>query len=123
MSDRTSGGLPALLPEAPHAPVLPPSAPPPASTAKPLAVRETFETVTRVARATTARILDGVSGYSMASAWFDWGAHLIKSPGRSLEIGQTMAREASRLTLLPLTSLAGGAPADAHAAPGGHDRI
>ena len=123
MPDQASGALAVPVPSVPHAPPLPPSAPPPISAAKPLAARETFETLTRVARATSARILDGVSGYSMASAWFDWGVHLMKSPGRSLEIGQTMAREASRLALLPLTALAGDAPTDGRASPGDHDRF
>jgi len=90
---------------------LPPALPTPAPTDVAVAgpSRESFDTVTRVARATAARILDGVSPDAITSAWTNWASHLLRAPGRNLEIGQTIVSETARLAAQPLAAAVGAA--------------
>jgi polyhydroxyalkanoate synthase len=51
-----------------------------------------FENWNRVARATTARITQGISPNAQAAAWFDWISHLSRAPGRQCELGLEAAQ-------------------------------
>jgi len=85
---------------------------PPASEAKPQPPRSvrdeertpSFETADRVARATVARFTQGISPYAEASAWYDWAAHLSRSPGRLTELWLEAVRSAARLGRFALTA-------------------
>jgi polyhydroxyalkanoate synthase len=46
----------------------------------------------RSLRAGLARATGGISPFSIASAWFDFGAHLLLSPGRLLEVAEIATR-------------------------------
>lgn len=111
--------VPAVIPDAvPAAP--PPSAPPPVAGDRRTRPRESFETVTRVARATAARTFDGVSAHAMGSAWFDWACHLQRAPGRCMEIAQATAQQSARMAMLPLAAATGAIKANGG---GGRDRF
>ncbi|MEZ5875812.1 MAG: alpha/beta fold hydrolase [Hyphomicrobiales bacterium] len=56
-----------------------------------------FETADRLARATIARFTQGVSPYAEASAWHDWAAHLLRSPGRLTELWLEAVGSTARL--------------------------
>jgi polyhydroxyalkanoate synthase len=45
-----------------------------------------FDNIDRLARAAMGRLTQGVSPNAMAAAWFDWGSHLARAPGRQLEL-------------------------------------
>ncbi len=45
-----------------------------------------LENLDRSLRAATARMTGGISPYAMASAWLDWSAHMMSSPGRRTEL-------------------------------------
>jgi len=65
-----------------------------------------FETADRVARATVARFTQGVSPYAQSSAWYDWAAHLSRSPGRLTELWLEALRSTTRLHRFALAAAA-----------------
>ena len=72
-----------------------------------------FENWNRVARATTARVTQGMSPNAQAAAWFDWASHLSRAPGRQYELGL----EAAQIGALYLRFLSRALTGNAHAVP------
>jgi len=66
---------------------------------KPAAV-PSFATLDHVARAMMARATQGVSPHAQAAAWFDWGSHLARAPGRQLELAWLASIYGARLARL-----------------------
>ena len=61
-----------------------------------------FETADRVASAIVARFTQGISPHAQITAWYDWAAHLARSPGRLSELwfeGVGAAAKLGRFTL------------------------
>jgi polyhydroxyalkanoate synthase len=56
-----------------------------------------FETIDRLSRATLARFTQGVSPHAEAAAWFEWGSHLARAPGRQIELGLRALNASARL--------------------------
>lgn len=78
----------------------PPALAPPRTGANELMSREKGEPendLDRTAHALMARMTGGVSPFALASAWFDWAAHLAASPGRQIELATLAAKSAARL--------------------------
>ena len=84
MDQITAPPIPALPRPVPRRalpkPEVPGSGPPDGSRAT------SFETADRLARATVARFTQGVSPHAEITAWYDWAAHLARSPGRQTEL-------------------------------------
>lgn len=80
-----------------------------------------FENWNRVLRATAARVTQGLSPYAQAAAWFDWGSHLARAPGRQAELGIAAAQIAALYSRFVAQALTGAMPEPPfHAQP--HDR-
>ena len=56
-----------------------------------------FDNLDRIARAATGRFTHGVSPNAMSAAWFDWASHLLRAPGRQLELSFTAWTNFARL--------------------------
>jgi polyhydroxyalkanoate synthase len=56
-----------------------------------------FDNLDRMARAAAGRFTQGVSPNAMAAAWFDWASHLLRAPGRQLELALTAGTNLARL--------------------------
>jgi len=87
-------------PAAPHD--MPPSPRAPDRHAAPLPQADVssgigFDNMDRMARAATGRFTQGVSPNAMAAAWFDWASHLMRAPGRQLELTLTAGTSLARL--------------------------
>jgi polyhydroxyalkanoate synthase len=52
----------------------------------------------RAARAGMARLTGGVSPHAFISAWHDWALHLLRSPGRMLELAERAQTNALHLS-------------------------
>jgi len=64
-----------------------------------------FETADRLARATVARLTQGVSPNAEFTAWFDWASHLARAPGRQLELYLQAVTEGARLARFALDAV------------------
>ncbi len=73
-----------VTPEAPAPGVKPPD----------IAPLDAFD---RTVRAGVARLGGGGSGYSIASAWFDWAFHAASSPARAIELAEAGGRVGAAL--------------------------
>ena len=51
----------------------------------------------RAFNAHLARFTLGVTPYGLASTFFTWGAHLMGSPGKQVQLAEKAARKATRL--------------------------
>jgi polyhydroxyalkanoate synthase len=56
-----------------------------------------FQTTDRLARAFVARFTQGVSPHAQITAWYDWAAHVSRSPGRLTELWLEGVSMAARL--------------------------
>ena len=64
---------------------------------------QSFAGFDRLARALTARATSGISPHAVAMAWFDWLLHLMRAPGRQIELGIEAASQAARLARFALS--------------------
>jgi polyhydroxyalkanoate synthase subunit PhaC len=55
--------------------------------------------IDRALRANLARLTAGVTPAGLATAWFDWAAHMAMSPGKHLQLTEKAARKLGRLAL------------------------
>ncbi|MGE3916685.1 MAG: PHA/PHB synthase family protein [Hyphomicrobiaceae bacterium] len=69
-----------------------------------------FEYLDRFLRAGTARFTLGLSPHAIGAAWFDWSLHLLRSPGRQLDLWAAMVANQARLARFLAASAAGGEP-------------
>ncbi|MBL9010150.1 MAG: alpha/beta fold hydrolase [Alphaproteobacteria bacterium] len=58
---------------------------------------DSFETLDRMARAIAARATLGVSPTAATMPWVDWAQHLVRAPGRQMELALQAGRSAARL--------------------------
>jgi len=56
-----------------------------------------FENLDRSVRAATARITGGISPFAVSAAVFDWWSHLVRAPGRQLELSMAATTNAMKL--------------------------
>jgi polyhydroxyalkanoate synthase len=71
-----------------------------------------FDNLDRIARAATGRFTHGVSPNAMSAAWFDWTSHLLRAPGRQLELSAAAWTNLARLARYAARSMI-----DAHTEP------
>jgi len=69
-----------------------------------------LENLDRMVRAATGRITRGVSPHAMAAAWFDWTSHLMRAPGRQIELAQRAYTNFARLSRYATKSMLGETP-------------
>ncbi len=69
-----------------------------------------FETVDRLARATMARFTQGVSPHAEFAAWFDWASHLLRAPGRQMELWLQAVNSGARLARFALDVVTKSSP-------------
>ncbi len=67
----------------------------------------TFDHIDRTVRAATGKLTHGMSPYAMCDAWFDWVSHLVRAPGRQLELAFTAWMNLARVARYGGRSLAG----------------
>jgi polyhydroxyalkanoate synthase len=70
----------------------------------------------RAARGAIAKLSGGISTHSFIEAWSDWAQHLVRSPGRQMELAEHAVQNA-----LKLTALMSGASAAPPFAPKSYD--
>ncbi len=58
-----------------------------------------YRTLDRMARAMLARATQGISPDALVQTWADWALHLAQAPGKRLELMQSAAMTAARLSL------------------------
>src|SRR3569833_1537156 len=90
----TALAAPPIVPEAQAAQTERPGCPPPDEREAQL---PSFETLSRIARAMTARFPQGISPHAQFNAWFDWRSHLSRAPGRQAELAALAQINAARL--------------------------
>jgi polyhydroxyalkanoate synthase len=59
--------------------------------------RYSTKSLDRAFNAHLARLTMGVTPYGLASTFFSWGAHLMGSPGKQVQLAEKAARKATRL--------------------------
>lgn len=59
----------------------------------------TIDNLDRIARGSTARVTQGVSPYAEGAARFEWVSHLLRAPGRQIELSLTAGKNVTRLIL------------------------
>jgi polyhydroxyalkanoate synthase len=80
-----------------------------------------FENLDRIARAATGRLTQGVSPNALAAAILDWSSHLMRAPGRQIELSLAVWSNLARLQRYAWRSMA-QAEAEPPFAPRENDR-
>ena len=80
---------------------------PPAAPSAPVAGAVSFENMDRSARAAMGRLTQGISPNAVSSAILDWSSHLMRAPGRQLELSVTAWSNWARLQRYALSALTG----------------
>jgi polyhydroxyalkanoate synthase len=67
----------------------------------------TFDNLDRIVSAATGKLTHGVSPHAMSAAWFDWASHMLRAPGRQLELAFTAWTSFTKVARYAGRSLAG----------------
>jgi len=70
-----------------------------------------YETLDRASRAMVARMTQGLSPHAAVSAWSDWAFHIMRAPGRQMELIERAQQNATHFGFFALQPMAGQASA------------